>query len=121
VAARRFALLTDNHIRQPIVDALRRAGWDVVRAVDLFGESNEDEEIFRYAAEHERVFLTNDQRIHTIAHDWLAQGRRSFRMVYWWAEHRRLMSNGDVVRALEQLAANPASFGYSIEYLKPQR
>jgi ABC-type lipoprotein release transport system permease subunit len=27
-----FALLTDNHVRDSIIQALRRAGWDVVRA-----------------------------------------------------------------------------------------
>ena len=28
-----FPLLTDNHVRQPIIKALRARGWDVVRAV----------------------------------------------------------------------------------------
>jgi len=118
--AKPFALFTDNHVRQPIIDALRRSGWDVVRAVDLFGERNNDEEIFRYASAQGRAFLTSDQGIHEIAHRWLREGR-SFRMIYWWAEHRRRMSDGEVVDAVERLAADPDAFAYVIEYIKPQR
>lgn len=32
-----FPLITDNHVRQPIVNALLARGWDVVRVVDLLG------------------------------------------------------------------------------------
>lgn len=117
--AKPFPLFADNQIRQPIVDALRQAGWDVVRAVDLFGERNNDEVIFRHAAGQGRVFLTNDKGIHAIAHRWLREGR-SFRMVYWWAEHRRRMSDGDVGEAIERLAAKADAFAYPIEYIKPQ-
>lgn len=42
-------------------------------------------------------------------------------MVYQWAEHRRRMSDGDLVRALERLAARPDAFAYPIEYIKPER
>ncbi len=114
-----FPLFVDNQIRQPIVDALRQAGWDVVRAANLFGERNNDEVIFRYVAEQGRVFLTNDKGIHAIAHRWLREGR-TFRMVYWWAEHRRRMSDGEVVEAIEYLATKPDAFAYAIVYIKPQ-
>jgi hypothetical protein len=33
---------TDNHVRQPIVEGLRRRGWKVVRSVDVFGEAVDD-------------------------------------------------------------------------------
>jgi hypothetical protein len=118
--AKPFALVTDNHVRHPIIKALRFAGWDVARAVDLFGERNEDEQIFRYAAEQGRVFLTSDAGIHEIAHRWLCEGR-TFRMIFWRAEHRRTMSDGDVVREIERLGRKPAAFVYSIEYIKPTR
>jgi len=75
-------LLTDNHIRQPIVKALLARGWDVLRAVDVLGEGN---------------------------------------MMYWWAEHQREMSDGDIAEAIEELAAKPNAFGYPIEYIKPKR
>lgn len=116
-----LAFFTDNHVRQPIVDALRRKDRDVVRAVDVFGEGNDDEELFAYAAREGRVFLTNDEGIHKIARRWLQEGRSAFRMVYWWAEHRREMTDGDIVRALEELEAKPDAFAYPIEYLKPKR
>ena len=113
-------LLTDNHIRQPIIKALRSRGWDVVRAVDVLGEGNDDEELLAWAAANERVFVTSDDGIHATAHKWLREGR-TFRMIYWWAEHRLQMSDGDVVRALERLAARTDAFAYAIEYIKPER
>lgn len=116
-----FAYFTDNHIRQAIVDALRRKGRDVVRAVDVFGERNDDEEIFTYAAIADRVFLTNDEGIHVTATTWLRTGRSRFRMVFWRAEHGRKMSDGDVVRAIEELEAKLDAFAYPIQYIKPKR
>lgn len=114
-----FALLTDNHVRQPIVVALKARGWDVVRGVDVLGERNDDEELLAWAAAEGRVFVTCDKRIHRVAHHWLAEGR-SFRMIYWWLERYRQMSDGDIVRALEELAAKPNAFAYPIEYIKPK-
>ncbi len=113
-------LLTDNHVRQPIIKALRTLGWDVVRAVDVLGEENDDEELLAWAAANGRVFVTSDDGIHATAHKWLREGR-SFRMIYWWAEHRRRMSDGEVVQALEGLAARDDAFTYAIEYIKPER
>ncbi|PYQ47124.1 MAG: hypothetical protein DMF78_24555 [Acidobacteria bacterium] len=115
-----FPLLTDNHIRQPIVKGLLSREWDVVRAVDVLGEGNDDEELLKWAAAHGRVLVTCDQGIHRIATRWLSEGR-AFRMVYWWAEHQREMSDGDIARAIEDLAAKPNAFGYPIEYIKPKR
>ena len=114
-----FPVFTDNHIRQPIVKALRARGWDVVRAVDTFGERNDDDELLAWAAANGRVFVTSDDGIHATAHEWLRQGR-AFRMVYLWAEHRRRMTDGEVVQALERLAARPGAFTYAIEYIKPE-
>jgi len=42
-------------------------------------------------------------------------------MIYWWAEHRRRMSDGEVVQALERLVARADAFAYAIEYIKPER
>ncbi len=69
-------LFTDNHVRGPLIKTLRQRGRDVVRAVDLFGQKNDDPEIFAYAATEERVFLTCDEGIHAIAHDWLSGAHR---------------------------------------------
>ena len=113
-------LLTDNHVRQPIIKALRARSWDVVRAVDILGEENDDEELLAWAAANGRVFVTSDDGIHAAAHKWLREGR-AFRMIYWWAEHRRRMSDGEVVQALERLVARADAFAYAIEYIKPER
>jgi hypothetical protein len=116
----RLPLLTDNHVRQAIVNALMARGWDVLRAVDVLGEGNDDEDLLVRAAEHGRVLVTCDQGIHRNATRWLKEGR-AFRMVYWWAAHQGEMSDGDIARALEELAAKPNAFGYPIEYIKPKR
>jgi predicted nuclease of predicted toxin-antitoxin system len=116
----RFPLLTDNHVRQPIVEGLKKAGWDVVRAVDRFGQENDDDELLAWAAANGRVFVTCDKVVHRTAHRWLAEGR-PFRMIYWWLERYREMTDGDMVAAFEELAAKPDAFAYPIEYIKPKR
>jgi hypothetical protein len=96
-----------------------RGGWDVARAVDLFGERNVDEQLFAWAAEQGRVFATCDKRIHATARKAIEQGR-SFRMVYWWLECHRWMTDGDMIAAFEELARKPDAFRYPIEYIKPK-
>jgi hypothetical protein len=49
-----------------------------------------------------------------------AEGR-PFRMIYWWLERHREMTDGDMVEAFEALAAKPGAFSCSIEYIKPLR
>ena len=39
----RFALFTDENVDGPLIKALSARGWDMVRAVDVFGERTEDE------------------------------------------------------------------------------
>lgn len=72
--AGRFPLLTDNHVRQPIIGALRKAGWDVARVLDVFGERNDDDELLAWASKEGRVFVTSDKGIHAIARKWLDEG-----------------------------------------------
>lgn len=117
--AGRFPLLTDNHVRQSIIDALRKAGWDVVRAVEVLGQENDDEELLAWSAVNGRVFATCDKSIHKIARRWLNEGR-GFRMVYWWLERYRETTDGEMVEAFEELARKPDAFAYPIEYIKPQ-
>ena len=114
----RFPLLTDNHVRQSIIQALSSRGWDVVRAVDSFGERNDDEELFAWAAQNGRVLTTCDEPIHKIARRWIDEGR-SFRMVFWWLERYRQMTDADMVEAFGRIAAKPDAFAYPIEYIKP--
>ena len=54
--AGRFLLLTDNHVRQQLVEALTSRGWDVVRAIDVFPERTSDEVLFAHAAARDVPF-----------------------------------------------------------------
>ncbi len=116
---RRLALFTDNHVRQPIVTALRARGWTVARSIDVFPEGTKDDVLFEHAAREGLAFVTSDEGIHAIAHAWLNRGR-SFRMVFWSFAHHARMSDGDFVRALEDLAGRDDAFRYSIEYITPK-
>lgn len=115
-----FPVFTDNHVRQAIVEALRRRGWKVVRSVDALGEGIPDTVLFAYAAKEGLAFVTNDEPIHALAMEWLAAGR-AFRMVFWKHKHHERMSDGDIVRELEEIARKPNAFAYPIEYIKPKQ
>ena len=56
-----FPVFTDNHVRQPIVEALLHLGWKVVRSVDAFGEGTADNVLFAYAAKEGLAFVTSDR------------------------------------------------------------
>ena len=114
-------LFTDNHVRGPLIKALRQRGWEVARAVDVFGQENDDAELFAYAAREGRVFLTCDEGIHAIAHDWLRQGRTDFRMIYCTMEHQQEMTIGSLLEATENILRTLDAFAYPIEYVKPPR
>jgi hypothetical protein len=117
VAEIRF--FTDNHVRGPLIKALRERGWDVVRAVDIFGQQNDDAELFAHAAREGHVFLTCDEGIHAIAHHWLSQARTAFRMIYCTMERQQQMTVGELLRAVEVIVTKPGAFAYPIEYVKP--
>ena len=114
-------LFTDNHVRGPLIKALRQRGWDLARAVDLFGQENDDAELFAHAAQAGRVFLTCDEGIQAIAHDWLRRGRTDFRMIYCRMEHHQKMTIGQLLEAIDEVLRKPDAFAYPIEYLKPSR
>ncbi len=114
----RFPLFTDENVDGTLVETLRRAGWDVIRAVDLFGEKTDDAELFAWAAQNGRVFVTTDDGVEAIAERWLREWK-PFRMVRWKQRRQRNVSPGAFVEAFEALREKPNPFAYSIEYLKP--
>ncbi len=116
----RPAFFTDNQVRGPVVRALLKS-WDVVRAVDVFGQENDDEVLFAHAASEGRIFLTSDEGIHATAHGWLKEGRTSFRMIFYRMELHREMTDGEIVDAIEEILHKPDAFAYPIEYVKPLR
>jgi hypothetical protein len=116
-----FPLFTDNHVRQQVVNGLRSRGWDVLRAIDVFAERTDDEVLFAYAAEHERVFVSSDEPAQEIPKGWLRTGRPFRGMVCWPQRHHQRMTDDDFIAALEELARDPLAFAYPIRYVKPRR
>ena len=111
-----FALFTDENLEGPLIKALSSRGWDVARAVDVFGERTDDEVLFAWAAEHDRVFVTGDRPAEAIAIRWL-RDQRPFRGMI---RCTGAMSIGELLSAFEKLAAQENPFGrYPIVYLKP--
>lgn len=119
--ASRPAFLTDNQIRGPVIHALKR--WaDVYRAVDLFGEKNDDNEIFTHAVAQGWIMLTADQDFHAIAHQWLDRGDMSFRLLFCRMSLCDEMTDGEMAAGIEAIVNGPEPFAYPIEYLKkPKR
>lgn len=55
-------LIADVHVKTAYLTALRSDGYEIDRVVDIeaLGGTASDDEILAYAAENERVVLTND-------------------------------------------------------------
>jgi len=118
-----FLLLTDNNVREPVVKGLRKAGWDVVRTVDVpeinRGRGKDDAPFLEYAVRQDRVLVTNDRDLLRIASGWFKEGRMDFRLIFWIQAHHARMSDGDFIRAIIELASKPDAFAYPIEFIKP--
>lgn len=115
----RFPLLTDIDVDGRVVKGLLRLGWDVVRVVDTFPGTTQDDVLFEAAARQNRAFVTNDKRIHRHAVSWI-QKQHSFRMVFWAKKHHDRMTIGEFLQAFEELAGREKPFAYPIEYIKPR-
>lgn len=112
----RFALFTDENVDGPLIKALVARGWDVVRAVDVFGERTDDDVLFAYAAKHGRIFVTGDRPAEAVAIRWLHEGRGFRGMIRC---QTGAMSVGELLAAFERLAEEEDPFGgYAIVYLK---
>jgi len=114
-----FPLLTDIDVDGRVVRGLLRLGWDIVRVVDTFPGTTLDDVLFEESARQNRVFVTNDKRIHRLAVSWIQTGR-SFRMVFWAKKHHDRMTIGEFLEAFEELARREKPFSYPIEYIKPR-
>ncbi len=115
----RFPLFTDNHVRQQLVDGLLQRGWDVQRAIDVFPERTDDDDLFRYAAEQGRVFVTNDDRIRATGEEWLADEQSFEGLILWKLEHHRRFSEGWFIDKFEELAEEDEPFFYPIRFINP--
>jgi hypothetical protein len=116
--ARGFAVFTDNHVQQAVVDGLLRAEWDVVRAIDVFPGGTADAVLLEHAAREGRVFVTNDEDLLAIAAAWLDKGRSFPGLVYWHEDDYTVMTTGEILRAFEALA-DKVPFPYPIRFVTP--
>jgi hypothetical protein len=120
--AGRFPLYTDTDIHGPVVKALKRAGWDILRGIDARPEGTLDPVHFEHAAREGRVLVSNDEDMTALAERWFEEGRRFAGLIWWPRSHYRRMSPGDFVAAFAELAARDQPFaGYPIFYIKTQR
>ena len=119
--AGQFPLYTDENIKGPLVKALRRAGWDVLRALDVFPEGTDDDIHFEHAAKEGRVVVTNDEPMKAIAHRWLEEGRSFPGLVEWPQRLHERMRIGWFVENFEALAREDQPFDpdYPIVHIKP--
>ncbi len=112
----RFPLLTDENVFGPLVEGLKRRGWDLLRTVDVFGEKSIDEPMMLWATEQGRVIVSTDRDCLAIARQWLAQGR-TCRLVYWEQFRYQRVGVAPFLAAFDELAAKEKAFAACVEYL----
>jgi predicted nuclease of predicted toxin-antitoxin system len=112
-----FRILTDENIAGPVAAGLAARGWDVVRAIDVFGERSDDDAVFEWAVRNDRVLVTTDADLLATAQRWLAAGRL-FRIVYWHPGRHQRVRTGAFVDSFEALARKKDAFAAGIEYLR---
>lgn len=116
-----FPLYTDADVHGHVVEGLRRLGWDLSRAVDLYPEGVADLVHFARAAREGRILVSNDLDQLLIAAEWLAAGRPFRGLITWAKEYERRMSIGDILEAFEDLARQDDPFSdHPVIRIKPK-
>ena len=115
-----FPLLTDENVDGPVIEGLRKRGWDVMHATEEFGEKTRDAPLFEYAAQTGRVLVSTDDDMLAEAKTWLEQGR-AFRLIWWEQKKTQRVRTSIVLDAFDAVAANPNAFAYPIEFLELPR
>ena len=119
--AGRFPLYTDADVHGPLIKALKKAGWDIVRAIDALPEGADDLPHFERAIALSRVLVTNDEDQEVLADQWYREGRPFRGVVAWRQEAYSQMTNGEILEAFEELAAHDNPFSpYPIVRIKPK-
>ncbi len=114
--AGRFPLYTDADLHGPLIRALRERGWDVARAMDFYPQGTADATHFERAAQENRVLISNDQDMQTIANRWLSQGRPFRGLILWPQEHYKRIGYSDLVARIEVLSE---PFPHPVIHIKP--
>ena len=117
----RFPVYTDADVHGPLVDGLIDRGWDLVRAVDAEPEGTLDIDHFERAAGLGRVLIANDKHMKALAESWLAKGTSFPGLIWWPRKNYALMSNAEILDAIEALTTKPDAFAYPIEFITPKR
>lgn len=92
-------LYADEHVPLAVIKALLRAGHDVARALDRYGEGTEDVTHFERAVTENRVFLTQDTDFLVLSSGMLSKGKHHPGVVYW---PQGVYGIGHVIRKLKQ-------------------
>jgi hypothetical protein len=119
----RFPVYTDADVHGPIVDGLSDRGWSVVRAVDAKPEGTDDIDHFELAVSLVRVLIANDKHMKGDRRALDPGGMLVSRTRLVAAQGLPVMSNTEILEAIEELATKPDAFAYPIEFIKrtPQR
>ena len=115
--AGRFKVLTDEHWSRAHIKAIREAGWDVTRVVDVLGQETDDPEVLAYCAAHGCVWITSDERAKGHVTQWLRSGSALPGVIIVPQRHR--VSPGRLVRFLECLVSEDAPFAGIIRFVAP--
>lgn len=118
--AGRFRILADEHWSRGHVKAIRSAGWELVRLVDVgeLGQGTLDPVVLAYCAEHGYVWMTTDQRAQAHITQWLESGRTLPGAVIAVQRHR--ITPGRLLRFLEDLAGEHTPFAGVIRFVPPE-
>lgn len=116
----RRPVYTDADLHGPIVDGLIDRGWDVIRAVDAKPEGTDDVDHFEHAVRLGRVLMANDKHMKALAERCVAEGRAFPGLIWWPRKTYAIMSNAEILKAIEELMTKPDAFVYPIEFIKPR-
>jgi len=120
--AGRFPLYTDADVRGPLIKALKKAGWDVLRAIDAFPEKTPDLTHFERAVALGRVLVTNDEDQEVTADQWYRVGRPFPGLIAWRQKVYGQMTYGEILEYFEKLARQDHPFAaYPILHVKSRR
>jgi hypothetical protein len=100
----RFRLYLDADIHGPFIHALKRNGWDVMRAIDVYPEGQDDRTHFERAAKEGRVLVSNDLDQVRIAQESIIAGRAFAGLVTWPKAEELHATPGEIADAFDALA-----------------
>jgi hypothetical protein len=111
----RFKLLTDEHWSEAHRSAAEKAGWEVVRIVDVLGLGTLDPGVLAHCVEHGLVWVTSDEAARGHVTEWINSGKTLPGVIIGPQRHR--ISPGRFVRFLEKLAEEENPFASVIRYI----